>query len=80
MAREIDSISNKECYCEKITFRPCPFCQRSNIWTRLSSDEKSKAIAYKRILVANKQPSKLMLDYINLIHKRYPDFDIGVIP
>lgn len=73
------------CYCQLMPEgQLCVFCEtqinRSYTWSKLSSDEKAKAIAYKRIILTDKKPSKLMSEYINLLHEKYEGFGVEVIP
>lgn len=76
------------CYCQDLNEGKsegddkviCSICVGANVWAKLSTDEKSKAIAYKRIISKGKEPSTLMAAYINHLHELYEDFDIGAIP
>lgn len=81
MLKETDSISNG-CYCSEVTFKPCPYCVLNDrtTWNKLTADEKEKALAYKRIILTGRLPSKLMSVYINGLHDKYPDFGIHSIP
>lgn len=76
------------CYCQELnegkledeTKDVCSVCTQKLVWEKLSPDEKTKALAYKRILARGKQPSVLMMAFINHLHELYEDFDTGAIP
>jgi hypothetical protein len=70
------------CCCSEEEQYVCLFCkwEEGKKWKLLTLDEQVKALAYKRVLNTNKVPSKLMRDFMNNLHKKYPDFHVGVIP
>ena len=79
-----EAIADETCYCQYVTFKPCPYCARVTgakiAWDKMNTDEKSKAVAYRRIIRNGKEPSNPMLSFINLLYQRYEDFDLSAIP
>lgn len=81
-----EAIPDNTCYCQYLYeySRPCPYCVRAEstkkAWLAMSTDEKSKVMAYRRILRTGKEPSNLMIQFINLLYDKYEGFDVGVMP
>lgn len=70
------------CYCNEVTFRPCPFCRlnKTSTWESLTTEERAKAVTYKRLLLTGKKPPNIMVEFINYLHEKYEDFDVRDIP
>lgn len=70
--------------CPLTTFKPCPICalklQDKETWDKLTTPEKAKAVAYRNILVHNKEASNAMVNYISGLHTKYPDFNMALVP
>lgn len=49
-------------------------------WLKLSSEEKSIAKNYARLLMADRKPTNEMIIKMNEIHDKYPDFHVGCVP
>jgi hypothetical protein len=79
-----ETLPESRCYCLKSFSGPCLYCAIASdlnaTWAKLSVNEKSKLIAYMRILLSNKKPSSLMVNYVTSIYEKYPDFSTACIP
>jgi hypothetical protein len=58
----------------------CLSCEQRKLWDSLNSEEKLTAVAYKRILKSGKIANQSIVERVNQIYARYPEFDVRVIP
>lgn len=71
---------NTGCYCEWVTFKPCPYCQIHFTWDVLTKTEQAVVLNYKRLLILNKEIPKELVNAVNIIHDKYIEFSMAVVP
>lgn len=49
-------------------------------WEELTPKEKALCVSYKKLLERDKKIHQLMMNHINGIHLRHPEFHMGCVP
>ena len=49
-------------------------------WEELTPKEKALCVSYKKLLERDKKINRLMMDQINEIHFKHPEFHMGCVP
>lgn len=64
------------CYCDFVTFKPCPYCIIGNKKIEINSEEKIITSIYKRLLLSNKRIPSEIVSRVNEIHEKYSNFSM----
>jgi hypothetical protein len=54
--------------------------QDKTTWESMQVKDKVNALTYKRLVISGKVASHDLINAVNQIHDKYPDFHIGVVP